>query len=240
MSKWPINLAWYWNCCNKCNKKSQVKWDKINHICSHIVHNCIGNLYTILLHHVSAEFSETPNPAYFYAYFCFCTRKISFRGFSFTLYCHRTSKLELQRRTADFRNFVCPSKSIPEMSKYCQKARPLLTSCMMFAPPTYWKFATCVDWALRTSHFPLAGVLLTSMSSVVAPFWWLRDHCVYLSRVLSWLIDVCIIKLSSAIPENIRWNYMKSLLFLNIHVLKSCVVWKHLNTSGSYRVKLNK
>ena len=25
-----------------------------------------------------------PNPAYFYAYFCFCTRKISFRGFSFT------------------------------------------------------------------------------------------------------------------------------------------------------------
>ena len=42
--------------------------------------------------------------------------------------------------------------------------------------------------------------------------------CVYL---LSWLIDVCIIKLSSATPENIRWNYMKSLLFLNIHVLKS-------------------
>ena len=112
-------------------------------------------------------------------------------------------------------------KLIPEMSKNCQKARPLLTNCMMFAPPTYWKFATCVDWALRTSHFPLAGVLLTSVSSVAAPFWWLRDHCVYLSRVLSWLIDVCIIKLSSATPENIRWNYMKSLLFLNIHVLKS-------------------
>ena len=34
-----------------------------------------------------SEFSETPNPAYFYAYFCFCTRKISFRGFSFTLSC---------------------------------------------------------------------------------------------------------------------------------------------------------
>ena len=107
---------------------------------------------------------------------------------------------ELQRRTADFRNFFCPSKSIPEMSKHCQKARPLLTSCMIFAPPTYWKFATCVDWALRTSHFPLAGVLLTSVSSVAAPFWWLRDHCVYLLRVLSWLIDVCIIKLSSATP----------------------------------------
>ena len=107
---------------------------------------------------------------------------------------------ELQRRTADFRNFFCPSKSIPELSKNCQKACPLLTSCMMFTPPTYWKFAACVDWALRTSHFPLAGVLLTSVSSVAAPFWWLRDHCVYLSRVLSWLIDVCIIKLSSATP----------------------------------------
>ena len=44
----------------------------------------------------SSEFSETPNPAYFYAYFCFCTRKISFRGFSFTLYCHRTSKLNFK------------------------------------------------------------------------------------------------------------------------------------------------
>ena len=43
-----------------------------------------------------SEFSETPNPAYFYAYFCFCTRKISFRGFSFTLYCHRTSKLNFK------------------------------------------------------------------------------------------------------------------------------------------------
>ena len=42
------------------------------------------------------EFSETPDPAYFYAYFCFCTRKISFRGFSFTRYCHRTSKLNFK------------------------------------------------------------------------------------------------------------------------------------------------
>ena len=64
------------------------------------------------------------------------------------------------------------------------------------------------------------GYPLTSVSSVAALFWWLRDHCVYLSRMPSWLIDVCIIKLSSATPENIRWNYMKSLLFLNIHVLK--------------------
>ena len=131
--------------------------------------------------------------------------------------CHRTSKLNFKdvSRTSEI-SFVRP-KSIPETSKNCQKARPLLTSCMMFALPTYRKFATCVDWALRTSHFPLAGVLLTAVSSVAAPFWWLRDHCVYLSRVLSWLIDVCIIKLSTAIPENIRWNYMKSFLFFNIH-----------------------
>ena len=107
--------------------------------------------------------------------------------------CHRSSKLNFKDvpRTSEI-SFVRP-KSIPETSKNCQKARPLLTSCMMFAPPTYRKFATCVDWALRTSHFPLAGVLLTAVSSVAAPFWWLRDHCVYLSRVLSWLIDVFIL-----------------------------------------------
>ena len=131
--------------------------------------------------------------------------------------CHQTSKLNFKDvpRTYEI-SFVHP-KSIPETSKNCQKARSLLTRCMMFAPPTYRKFATCVDWALRKSHFPLAGVLLTAVSSIAAPFWWLRDHCVYLSRVLSWLIDVCIIKLSTATPENIRWNYMKSLLFFNIH-----------------------
>ena len=66
--------------------------------------------------------------------------------------CHRTSKLNFKDvpRTSEI-SFVRP-KSIPEMSKNCQKARPLLTSCMMFAPPTYRKFATCVGWALRTSH----------------------------------------------------------------------------------------
>ena len=128
--------------------------------------------------------------------------------------CHRTSKLNFKDvpQTSET-SFVRP-KSIPGTSKNCQKARPLLTSCMMFALSTYLKFGTCVDCALRTSHFPLAGVLLTAMSSVAALFWWLRDHCVYLSSVLSWLIDVCIIKLSPAKPENIRWNYMKSLLFL--------------------------
>ena len=162
--------------------------------------------------------------------------------------CHRMSKLNFKDvpRTPEI-SFVCP-KSISETSKNRQKACPLLTSCTMFAPPTYQEFATCVDWASRMSHFLLAGVLLTSVSSVAAPFWRLCDHCVYLSSVLSWLIDVCIVKLSYATPKNIRWNYMKSLLFFNIHVLKSkiiillrtCVVWKHLNTSGSYRMKCYK
>ena len=156
--------------------------------------------------------------------FLLCTRKISFRGFSFTLYCHRTSKLNFKDvpRTSEI-SFVRRNR-YPRCPKNCQKARPLSTSCMMFAQPTYWKFATCVDWALRTSHSPLAGVLLTWVSSVAAPFWWLRNHCVYLSRMLSWLIDVCIIKLSSATPENILKIFGEiiwSLLFLNIHVLKS-------------------
>ena len=86
--------------------------------------------------------------------------------------CHRTSKLNFKDvpRTSEI-SFVHP-KSIPETSKNSQKARPLLTSCMMFAPPTYRKFATCFAWALRTSHLTLARILLTAVSSVAAPFWW--------------------------------------------------------------------
>ena len=130
-------------------------------------------------------------------------------------------QIELQRRTADFRNFFCPSENDTRDVQKLSKSPLTFNSCMMFAPPTYRKFATCVDCALRTSHFPLAGILLTAVSNVAASLWWLRDHCMYLSSVLSWLIDVCIIKLSPATPKNIQWNYMKSLLFLNIHVLKS-------------------
>ena len=125
-------------------------------------------------------------------------------------------QIELQRRTADFRNFFCPSKIDTRDVQKLSKGRPLLTSCMMFAPPTYRKFATCVDWALRTSHFTLAGVLLTAVSSVAAPLWWLRDHCVYLSRVLSWLIDVFIIKFSTATPKifvEIIWSHYYFLIF---------------------------
>ena len=105
------------------------------------------------------EFSETPNPAYFYAYFCFCTRKISFRGFSFTLYCHRTSnrasvkrtydvyyalrlppdvQIELQRRTADFRNFFCPSeidtRDVQKLSKGPPTFNQLYDVCPAYLP----------------------------------------------------------------------------------------------------------
>ena len=63
-------------------------------------------------------------------------------------------------------------------------------SCGLTLWPTYWKFATCVDWALRTYHFPLAGVLLTAVSSVAAPFWWLRDHCVFVTsaELINWCL----------------------------------------------------
>ena len=156
--------------------------------------------------------------------------------------CHRTSNLNFKDvpRTSKI-SFVHP-KSIPVTSKNCQKACPLLTSCMMFAPPTYRKFTTCVDWALRTSHFPLAGVLLTAVSSIAAPFWWLRDHCVYLSRVLSWLIDVFIIKFSTATPKifvEIIWIHYYFLIFTSyiIILLRTCVV---CNISGNCRVKFYK
>ena len=97
---------------------------------------CLSGRRKILRLHVSndqlwdwfvfTEFSETPNPAYFYAYFCFCTRKISFRGFSFTLDCHRTSKLNFKDvpRTSEI-SFVRRNR-YPRCPKNCQKARPLL------------------------------------------------------------------------------------------------------------------
>ena len=53
-------------------------------------------------------------------------------------------QIELQRRTADFRNFFYPSKIDTRDVQNRQKPRPLLTSCIMFAPPIYRKFTTCV------------------------------------------------------------------------------------------------
>ena len=130
-------------------------------------------------------------------------------------------QIELQRSTADFRNFFLPSKidtwGVQKLSKSPRTFNELYDVC-----PAYLSEIPYLCW-LSFKDVPLSayGVLLTAVSSVSAPFWWLCDHWVYLSSVLSWLIDVCIIKLSPATPENIRWNYMKSLLFFNIHVLKS-------------------
>ena len=99
-------------------------------------------------------------------------------------------QIELQRRTADFRNSFCPSeidtRDVQKLSKGPPTFNQLYDVC-----PAYLPEIRCLCWL--TSHFPLAGVLLTAVSSVAAPFWWLRDHCVYLSRVLSWLIDVFIL-----------------------------------------------
>ena len=70
---------------------------------------------------IQSEFSEMPNPAYFYACFCFCMRKISFRRFSFTLYCHRTSKLNFKDvpRTSEI-SFVCRNR-YPRCPKIVKK-----------------------------------------------------------------------------------------------------------------------
>ena len=46
-------------------------------------------------------------------------------------------QIERQRRTTDFWNFFCSAKIDTRDVQNGQKACPLLTSCMMFAPPTY-------------------------------------------------------------------------------------------------------
>ena len=75
----------------------------------------------VLLKKGQTEFSETPNPAYFYAYFCFCTRKISFRGFSFTLYCHRTSKLNFKDVPRTFKISFVRRNRYPRCPKIVKK-----------------------------------------------------------------------------------------------------------------------
>ena len=100
-------------------------------------------------------------------------------------------QIEIQRRTADFQNFFCPSeidtRDVQKLSKGPPTFNQLYDVCPAYLPEIRY---LCWLSFIRTSHFPLAWVLLTAVSSVAAPFWWLRDHCVYLSRVLSWLIDV--------------------------------------------------
>ena len=118
-------------------------------------------------------------------------------------------QIELQRRTEDFRNFFCPSEidtwDVQKLSKGPPTFNQLYDVC-----PAYLPEIRNLCW------LSFKGVLLTAMSSVAAPFWWLRDHCVYLSRVLSWLIDVFIIKFSTATPKifvEIIWSHYYFLIF---------------------------
>ena len=77
----------------------------------------------------SSEFSETPNPAYFYAYFCFCTRKISFRGFSFTIYCHRMSKLNFKGLPKFLLSIEIDTRDVQKLSKSLPTFNELYDVC---------------------------------------------------------------------------------------------------------------
>ena len=96
--------------------------------------------------------------------------------------------------------------SVQNWYQSCQKARPLLTSCSMFAPPTYWKFAkhglslkdvplsTCGSFIDR--HVTCHGSLLMAVWSlrVFVKLVELINWCLY--NLFSSLIDVYIIELS--------------------------------------------
>ena len=127
-------------------------------------------------------------------------------------------QIEHQRRTADFRNFFCPSKIDTPDVQNCQKPRPLLTSCMMFAPPTYRKFTTCVHWASKDVPLSAWGSFidshLTCRGTLVIAVWSLR---VFVKRVLiNWCVynltfscDIrnirsCAFKMLTNEPENFR------------------------------------
>ena len=137
-----------------------------------------NSLQNIRQNHLSLKIrSQWPWPRYTE---CWCDKHVWCRasvkrtyGVYYALRLPPDVQIEFQRRTADFRNFFCPSEIDTRDVQKLSKGRPLLTSCMMFAPPTFRKFATCVDWALRTSNFSLAGVLLTAVSSVAS-----SDGCV--------------------------------------------------------------
>ena len=90
-----------------------------------------------------SEFSETPIPAYYYAYFCFCTRKISFRWFSFTPYCHRTSKL----------NF----KDVPRTSEIPFVRRNRYPKCpkIVKKPAHFWRVIWCLPRLLTGNSLPV-------------------------------------------------------------------------------------
>ena len=118
-------------------------------------------------------------------------------------------QIEHQRRTADFRNFFCPSKIDTRDVQNCQKPRPLLTSCMMFAPPTYRKFTTCVHWASKDVPLSACGSFidsrLTCRGTLLIAVWSLR---VFVKHVL---INWCLYNLTfSCDTRNIRSSAFKT------------------------------
>ena len=119
-------------------------------------------------------------------------------------------QIELQRRTADFRKFFCPSKIDTRDVQNCQKPHPLLTSCMMFAPPTYRKFTTCVHWATKDVPLSACGSFIDSRLTcrgtlLIA----VRSLRVFVKREL---INWCLYNLTfSCDTQNIRSRAFKTL-----------------------------
>ena len=123
-------------------------------------------------------------------------------------------QIELQRCTTDFWNFFCPSEIDTRDVQNYQKLCPLLTSCMMFAPPTYRKFTTCVHWAFKDVPLSACGSFIdsrvTCRCTLLIAVWSL---CVFVKRVE--LINWCLynltfsysftpVKTLTTEPENIR------------------------------------
>ena len=120
-------------------------------------------------------------------------------------------QIELQRRTADFRNFFCTSKIDTRDVQNCQKPRPFLTSCMMFAPPTYRKFTTCVHWASKDVPLSACGSFidsrLTCRGTLLIAVWSLHEF-VKRDELINW----CLINLTfSCDTRNIRSRAFKTL-----------------------------
>ena len=120
-------------------------------------------------------------------------------------------QIELQRRTADFRNFFYPSKIDTRDVQNCQKPRPLLTSCIMFAPPIYRKFTTCVHWASKDVPLSACGSFidsrLTCRGTLLIAVWSLH---VFVKR--DELINWCLYNLTfSCDTRNIRSRAFKTL-----------------------------
>ena len=131
--------------------------------------------------------------------------------------CHRTSKLNFK----DVRNFFCPSdidtRDVQKLSKGPPTLNQLYDVCPAYLPEIRY-----LCW-LSYKDVPLSacGSFIDSRvkcrGTLLMAAWSLR---VFVARaeLINWCFYNYIFYCN---PEYIRWNYMKSLLFFNIHVLKS-------------------